>query len=544
MGDYERVVPMFSEMIRRGATPSRFMFTCVLSSCAALQALDIGRKVHTFAVKLGLGNAFAVANSLINMYGKSGDMETAKVVFDKMRTRSISSWNSMVSLYARHGRIDLAREVFEEMTDRNVISWSAIIAGCNQNNLNHEAVELFSRMLKVHPVAPDDFTLTSALSACAYLEKLEAGKQIHSHIIRTEMPCCGQLGNALVSMYSKCGGIEIARRIVERTMASDLNVISFTALLEGYIKFGDLQAAREIFDMMKHHDVVAWTAMIVGYVQYGFSSEAMDLFRLMIDKGPKPNNYTLAGVLTVCSSLASLDHGKQLHCQAIRSQGLSHSVISALITMYARSGSIAGAKRVFDQIRGHKEGIVSWSSMIIALAQHGQGEEAISLFEEMTSIGLKPDHITYVGVMSACTHAGLVEKGRHYFEQMQIKHMIRPTQSHYSCMIDLFSRAGLLQEAQEFIGMMPIEPDARAWGSLLAACRVQKDEELAKIAAEKILAINPDSSGAYSALANVYSACGRWDDAGKTWKLMRDKGVKKEQGYSWINNEQGSCLWS
>ncbi|WOK92150.1 hypothetical protein Cni_G00841 [Canna indica] len=534
MGDFERAVCTFQEMVRFGVSPSQFTFTNVLSSCAALEALDIGRKVHSFAVKLGFSGVVPVANSLINMYWKSGDAETAKIVFDRMRPRSVSSWNSMISLYAQSGRMDLARDQFEEMTDHSIVSWNAIIAGYNQNNMHQEALEFFSRMLKEQPMAPDNFTLTSVLSACAYLGMLEVGKQIHSHIIRKELLCHGQLGNALISMYSKSGGVEIARRVLQQTVASDLDVISFTALLEGYVKLGDLQPAREIFDMMKYRDVVAWTAMIVGYVQNGFNSEAMDLFRLMIDKGPKPNNYTLAAILSICSSLASLDHGKQIHCKAIRSEGLSISVSNALITMYAKSGSITGAKRVFNQIFHRKE-TVSWTSMIIALAQHGLGQEAITLFEEMISLGMRPDHITYVGVISACTHVGLVEKGKHYFEQMQTKYMIQPTQSHHSCMIDLFARAGLLQEAQEFLEKMPIEPDAIAWGSLLAACKVHKDADLAKVAAEKLLSIDPDNSGAYSGLANVYSACGRWDAAAKIWKLMKDKGVKKEQGFSWTH---------
>ncbi|KAG6470924.1 pentatricopeptide repeat-containing protein At2g22070-like [Zingiber officinale] len=533
VGDFERAVCLFLEMLRFGVPPSHFTFTNVLSSCAALEALDIGRKVHTFVVKLGLSSVVPVANSLINMYGKSREAVTAKAVFNRMRLRSVSSWNSMITLYAQSGRMDLALDQLEQMEERSIVSWNAMIAGYNQNDMNQEAMEFFSRMLKDQSAAPDTFTFTSALSACGYLGRLDVGKQIHSHIIRTEQSLHMHLVNALISMYSKSGGVEIARRLVKQTVATDLNVISFTALLEGYIKLGDLQPAREIFELMKNRDVIAWTAMIVGYEQNGFNSEGMDLFRLMLDKGPKPNNYTLAAVLSICSTLASLDNGKQIHCKAIKSGNLSVSVSNALITMYAKSGSITGARRVFDQICQLKE-TVSWTSMVIALAQHGLGEEAITLFEEMINTGVKPDHITYVGVISACTHAGLVEQGKQYFQWMQTKHLIQPTQSHYSCMIDLFARAGLLQEAQEFIKHMPIDPDDIAWGSLLAACKVHKDAELAKIAAERLLATNPDNSGAYSALANVYSACGRWNDAAKIWKSMKDKGVRKEQGFSWM----------
>lgn len=274
--------------------------------------------------------------------------------------------------------------------------------------------------------------------------------------------------------------------------------------------------------------------MIVGYVQNGFNDDAIELFRSMVREGPEPNSYTLAAMLSVSSSLASLGHGKQIHTQAIRSgEASSVSVSNALINMYAKAGSIVGARHVFNSIHMNRD-TVSWTSMIIALAQHGIGEEAIKLFEQMLALNIKPDHITYVGVLSACTHMGLVEQGRSYYKLMKDLHGIEPTPSHYACMIDLFGRAGMLQEAQDFIENMPIEPGVIAWGSLLASCKVHKNVELAKVAAERLLLIEPDNSGAYSALANVYSACGKWEDAARIRKSMKDRQVKKEQGFSWV----------
>ncbi|KAJ4977480.1 hypothetical protein NE237_002586 [Protea cynaroides] len=303
--------------------------------------------------------------------------------------------------------------------------------------------------------------------------------------------------------YPKSERVEIAQKIVSKSATTNLSVISFTALLDGYIRLGDISPARQIFNSMKDHDVVAWTAMIVGYVQNGFHDDAIGLFSKFM--------------------LFLLGSGEEL----------SVSVGNALITMYAKAGSIEGAKRVFNQIHWTRD-TVSWTSMIIALAQHGLGEEAIELFEKMLTVEVQPDHITYVGVLSACTHAGLVEQGQGYFNLMQNVHRILPTQSHYACMIDLFGRAGLLQEAQDFVEKMPVKPDVIAWGALLSSCKVHKNVEFAKIAAENLLIIDPENSGAYSALANVYSACGRWEDAAKVRKLMKDRGVKKDQGFSWI----------
>ncbi|GJV21678.1 pentatricopeptide repeat-containing protein [Tanacetum coccineum] len=407
-------------------------------------------------------------------------------VFGRMKVKSTSSWNTMISMHMQCKRFDLALAQFEEMTDRDIVTWNSMISGYNQHGFDIEALDMFSNMLKDPLLKPDKYTLSSVLSACANLNEVNSGKQIE------------------------------------------------IALLDGYIKQGDMNPARKIFDSLRDRDVVAWTAMIVGYMQNGFNNEAMDLFRSMIKEGPQPNSYTLAAILSVSSSLASLDHGKQIHARAIKSEYTpSVSVSNALINMYAKSGNISNAKHVFDMISCLKD-TVSWTSMVISLAQHGFGAESLELFERMLSFDIKPDHITYVGVISACTHMGLVKEGREYFKLMQEKHRIEPTPSHYACMIDLLGRAGKLEEAWHFIKNMPIEPDVIGWGSLLASSFVHKNMDLAKVAAEKLLLIDPDNSGAYSALANVYSACGKWDNAAEIRKSMKSKQVKKEQGFSWV----------
>ncbi|KAG6604009.1 Pentatricopeptide repeat-containing protein, partial [Cucurbita argyrosperma subsp. sororia] len=535
LGLFDNAIGMFAKMISERVPPSQFTVSNVLSSCAANQALDIGRKIHSFVVKLGLGSHASVATSLLNMYAKCGDPVIAKVVFDRMTLKNISTWNALISLYMQSGQINLAASQFEKMPDRDIVSWNSMISGYNQIGYDLEALNIFSKMLYESSLKPDKFTLASVLSACANLEKLNIGKQIHAYILRTETETSEAVGNALISMYAKSGGVEIARLIIEHNRTSNLNIIAFTSLLDGYTKLGDVKPAREIFNKLRDRDVIAWTAMIVGYVQNGLWNEALELFRSMVNEGPEPNSYTLASMLSVSSSLASLEHGKQIHARAIKAGGSSTaSVTNALIAMYAKAGSINIAKRVFDLTSGKKE-TVSWTSMIMALAQHGFGEEAISLFERMLSVGMKPDHITYVGVLSACTHVGLIEQGRNYYNLMTEVHKIEPTLSHYACMIDLYGRAGLLQEAYQFIESMPIEPDNIAWGSLLASCKIHKNADLAKVAAERLLHIDPGNSGAYSALANVYSACGKWENAAKTRKLMKDRGVKKEKGFSWIH---------
>ncbi|XP_017969934.1 PREDICTED: pentatricopeptide repeat-containing protein At2g22070 [Theobroma cacao] len=534
MGHFQSAIKVFDEMIKERVTPTQYTITSALASCAAIETLDIGRKVHSCVVKFGLSSYVSVANSLLNMYAKSGDPMITRVIFDRMGHRDTSSWNVMISLHMQYGQVDLAREQFCRMNERDIVTWNSMIAGYNQHGFDLDALGTFGNMLRDSLLLPDKFTFISALSACANLEMLKLGKQIHARIVSTKFDTYGPVGNALISMYAKSGGVQIGQKIVEKSGISHLDVIAFTSLLDGYIKLGDLKPAREIFDTLRDRDVVAWTAMIVGYLQNGLNNDALELFRLMVRDGPKPNNFTLAAMLSVSSSLTSLDHGKQIHASAIRTgQASSVSVNNALITMYSRAGNINCARQIFSQIHWSRD-TVSWTSMIMGLAQHGLGEEALELFEELLAAGIKPDHITYVGVLSACTHVGLVEQGHRYYNMMKDFHKIEPTLSHYALMVDLLGRAGLVQEAYDFIEKMPIEPDVITWGSLLSSCKVYKNVDLGKVAAERLLCIDPDNSGAYSALANLYSVCGKWEDAAKIRKLMKDGGVKKEQGISWV----------
>ncbi|KAM3374723.1 pentatricopeptide repeat-containing protein [Capsicum galapagoense] len=534
VGRFQVAIRMFIEMVGAGVLPTQYTFTSVLASCAEIRALYEGRRVHSFVVKFGWSGYVSVANSLLNMYAKSGDTNAARIVFDRITVKNTSSWNTLISLHMQTGQVDLALAQFEQMNARDIVSWNSMITGYSQHGFDILGLNMFSKMLEESSLEPDRYTLASVLSACAKLGELNVGKQIHARLIRTEFDMSGAVGNSLICMYSRCGSLDIARKILEDNRKSSVNVIAFTALLDGYIKLGDISPARKIFDSLKDRDVVVWTAMIVGYVQNGLNDDAMELFRLMVKEGPDPNNYTLAAMLSVCSSMASLNHGKQIHSAAIKAgEALSVSVSNALITMYAKAGNISCARKVFDMIHLNRD-TVSWTSMILALAQHGLGNEALQLYENMLALGMKPDHITYVGVLTACTHVGLVAQGRSYYTMMKEIHGIEPTSSHCACMIDLFGRAGLLEEAQDFIENMPIEPDVIAWGSLLASCRVHKKVELAKVAADRLLSIDPENSGAYSALANVYSACGKWDEAAKIRKSMKHKQVKKEQGFSWI----------
>ncbi|XP_043723343.1 pentatricopeptide repeat-containing protein At2g27610 [Telopea speciosissima] len=307
-----------------------------------------------------------------------------------------------------------------------------------------------------------------------------------------------------------------------------------TALLDAYIKIGNTQEAAIIFKQINEKDIVAWSAMLAGYAQVGDSEGAIKLFCDMRKEGFRPNEFTFSSVINACARpTAAVEQGKQLHGSLIKF-GLENAICvsSALVTMYAKRGSIESAHEVFKN--QEKRDLVAWNSMISGYAQHGCGKKALEIFEEMETQGLELDGITFIGVILACTHAGLVDEGKKYFASMIKDNHINPTMEHYACMVDLYSRAGKLKEAMDLIRDMPFPAGATVWRTLLGACRVYRDLELGKLAAENLISLEPQDSAAYVLLSNMYAAAGKWEERAKVRKLMDERKVKKEAGYSWI----------
>lgn len=347
-------------------------------------------------------------------------------------------------------------------------------------------------------MCPNPFSFSIALRACAGWKELGQGKQIHAHIIKTGFETDTVLGNALIDTYARCESIE---------------------------------DAFEAFDRMPDLDVISWNTIIAGCGKVGFGKEALLFFREMQSKAVKPDQYTFASVLATCASMALLDNGKQVHAHILR-KGFQLNVymMNALIDVYAKCGSIIYSRYVFDRIPLRV--LISWTTMIAGYARHGYGKEAIKVFQEMQLAGILPDYITFVGVLSACSHAGLINEGWYYFNSMSRDYGISPTSEHYACMVDLLGRVGHLDEAHELISTMSIEPEASVWGALLSACRVCVNLELGKLAAERLFELKPQNAGTYVFLSNIDSASGRWDAATKMRSLMKNGGIKKDQGRS------------
>eukprot|EP01018_Ginkgo_biloba_P006827 Gb_25737 [translate_table: standard] len=407
--------------------------------------------------------------------------------------------NNLVNMYAKCEKIEDARHVFDQMPKRQAITWTTIITGYAQNGLGDEALKLFWRMQRAG-MRLNQFTFASVVKASAGIAALEPGKQVHSCILKTGFDSDVFVGSALVDMYAKCGIVEYAR---------------------------------QVFDKMRERNVVSWSGMIAGYALNENDEEALKLFWQALMAGVKPNDFTFSSIFRACANLTALQQGRQVHCLSIKSGfDLYTFVGSSLVGMYAKCGSIEDASQVFDKLP--ERNLAAWNAMIIGCAQHGRTKEALQLFSQIQLAGMKPNDITFLCVLSACSHAGLVDEGRLYFDSMSQDHGITPRAEHYACIVDLLGRSGHLQEADDFIKQMPFEPIASVWGALLGACRMHGNMELGKLAAEKLFEMDPQNSGTHVLLSNIYAAAGRWDDVAKVRKMMKDRGVKKETGRSWI----------
>jgi len=498
-GDCVEALKLFQEMQVEGVVPDAKTFSTVLPAIADLEALEQGMWIHREVIKRGFQTDVFVHSALVDMYAKCGIIENAHNLFVNMSQRNVVTWNSMIRGYGQIGNVDKAAKLFQQMPERDSVSWLLMVAGYAQNGHGEEALKLFKQM-QLAGVELCSKVYINVISACANMASLEQGLAIHEEIIRSGFQYDVFVGSALVGLYAKCTCIDNARRV---------------------------------FDKMLQRDVVSWTTMIVGYAQNGYSLEALRLFQQMQQEGVKPDSNTFASVLPICANIAALEQGIEIHQQIIRSGFQSDVFVeSALVDMYAKCGRIDKARNLFDRL--HQRNVVSWTTMIVGYAMHGFGKEAINLFEQMQESGVNPNHVTLVGVLSACCHAGLVERGRQCFNQMSQRYHINPAMEHYGCMVDLFGRAGHIDEARDFINRMPIKPDATVWGSLLGACRMQNNIEVGELAAEHLFELNPKDTAAYVLLSNIYAATGRWDDIQKVRQVMKDMKVEKVPGCSWI----------
>ncbi|KAL6901983.1 hypothetical protein ACP4OV_004859 [Aristida adscensionis] len=466
---------------------------------------------------------------------------------------SVVSYTSLLGGYVRHGLLPEAIRLFRQMPERNHISYTVLLGGFLGAGRVDEARELFDEM-----PAKDVVAWTAMLSGYC-----QAGRIAEARSLFDEMPKRNVVSwTAMISGYTQNGQVNLARKLFE--VMPERNEVSWTAMLFGYIQSGRVEDAESLFNAMPEHPVAACNAMIVGFGQRGmvdaakavfermherddgtwsaiikayeqneFLMEALSTFREMLRNGIRPNYPSVISILTVCAALAVLDYGREVHGAMLRcSFDMDIFAVSALITMYIKCGNLDKAKRVFDVFE--TKDVVMWNTMITGYAQHGLGEEALHIFDEMRSAGMVPDGITYIGALTACSYTGKVKEGRDIFNSMRINSAIRPGAEHYSCMVDLLGRAGLVEEALDLINNMQVEPDAVIWGALMGACRMHKNAEIAEVAAKKLLELEPGNAGPYVLLSHIYTSIGRWEDASKMRKFISSGNMNKSPGCSWI----------
>ncbi|XP_031279904.1 pentatricopeptide repeat-containing protein At1g32415, mitochondrial [Pistacia vera] len=506
-------------------------------------------------------------NAMISGYVESCRMGEARVLFDEMEERNVVTWTTMISGYCRAGEVKEGYLFFRNMPEKNIVSWTAMIGGFAWNGFHEEALFLFIEMRGNYDVRPNRETFISLAYACAGMWFPHPGKQLHAQVIVNSWEYDdydGRLSKSLIHMYSLFGIMDFAHYIFNKNI-NNCNVQSFNSLIKGYIRIGRLEEAQNLFETvpfrdeiswtsminaylsvgeiskasylfynMPHRDAVAWTAMISGYVQNELSVEATYLFLEMRAHCVSPLNSTYSILLGAAGATANLDQGKQIHCMLIKTQsGVDLILENSLISMYAKCGVIDDAYIIFSNMLSRD--LVSWNSMIMGFSHHGLANEALKVFDLMLESRTHPNSVTFLGVLSACSHVGLVSRGWELFNAMYDVYAIEPSLEHYVCMINLLGRAGKVREAEELVLGLPFKPDHRIWGALLGACGFgEKNVDIAEHAATQLLELDPFNSPAHVVLCNIYAMNGQHAEEHKLRKEMGLKGVRKNPGCSWI----------
>ncbi|KAG2411414.1 hypothetical protein I3760_Q002000 [Carya illinoinensis] len=567
---FREAFKLFAGMHRWTTEPDDVTFATLLSGCSDTETTNEVVQVHSHIIKLGYHSTLMVCNSLIDAYCKTSRLDLAFQLFKEMPERDSVTLNALITglsrdgrnedaiklfmdmqsfgfkpseftfaavlcagvgfddivfgmqvhafvvktsfvwnvfvgnalldFYSKHDRVVDARKLFHEMPELDGVSYNVIITAHAWDGQLKESLDFF-RELQFTKFDRRQFPFATLLSIAANTLNLGLGRQIHSQAVVSTADSEVLVGNSLVDMYAKCGRFE---------------------------------EAEKIFENLAHKTTVPWTAMISGYVQMGHHEEGPKLFNEMRRTNVSADQATFASVLSASANLASLSLGKQLHSTVIRSGFMSNVFSgSALVDMYAKCGSLKDALQSFQEMPERNS--VSWNALISAYAQNGDGEGTLRSFEEMKRSGFQPDSVSFLSVLTACSHCGLVGEALEYFNSMTQVYKLAPKGPHYASMVDVLCRSGRFDEAEKLMARMPIEADEIIWSSVLNSCRIHKNQELAKKAADKLFNMEELRDAApYVNMSNIYAAAGQWESVGKVKKAMRDRGVKKVPAYSWV----------
>ncbi|XP_044494876.1 putative pentatricopeptide repeat-containing protein At3g15930 [Mangifera indica] len=485
--------------------PDNYTYPPLLKACLGVFSLPKGQELHAHLTKIGLDSDIYVQNDLIHFYGCMNYLTSARALFDEMPQRVIVSWNTLLSIYND--------------------SCESIV----------EVLVLFKRLI-CEEIKADRITLVILLSACAQVGRLDFGRAVHCYATKVGLECMLGLENALLGMYLKCREKSAALRVFDE-MDSRRDVVSHTILFKGCAEMGMVELARKIFDMIVVKDIVTWSLMMHVYVKAKLPKDVLKLFEKMVDDGVIPDENTMVSVLSACASLSNLQCGRLLH-RFIYQKNIKQDVIlkTALIDMYSKCGCLEDALVIFYKM-GCKD-VFTWTIMIEGLANYGFGNEALRVFNQMERQGIRPNEATYVSVLAACSHSGLVTEGCKLFRRMVIVDQIQPKNEHFGCLIDLFSRAGLLHQAEEFIETMRAEDKLIAYKTLLSACIRYSEFDVGEKAAYKMMKLGLQSHATHILLSNFYAQAGQWAEVAEARRNMKEFDVRKMPGNSTLELKQ------
>ncbi|KAF5195285.1 Pentatricopeptide repeat-containing protein [Thalictrum thalictroides] len=463
------------------------------------------------------------------MYAKCNSLQCAQNAFSELPNKNTHSFNAMISVFTQFGFFSNARDLFDEMPNPNLVSYNSMISGLTRNGYCKDAIDVFKRM-QCNGMLIDKYTVVGTATACASLGALELLRQLHSAVVVLGLELNVIMCNAMIDAYGKCGDPDTAFGIFCRMCERD--VVSWTSMVVGYVWSSRIERACWLFDMMPVKNAVSWSALIAGMAQNGHGDKALDIFVQMQVEGLLPTPSTFVSVLSACADLALIERGKQLHGHIIRSDSLNVFMFNALIDMYAKCGDMKSAGLLFEEMP--EKDTISWNTLITGFAQNGYGKESLGYFQKMIELGFPTNHVTFLGVLSACSHMGFVFEGHRVFHLME-EHGVRPRSDHYALLIDLYGRNNKLEEALTLIQKAPVGSDQIGmWGALLGGCRLHEDLDIARRAAEALLKLEPANSGRYIMLSNIYAAAGKWHDARQVRRLLKESGLRKEEAYSWL----------
>ncbi|KAM1924863.1 hypothetical protein ACFX13_032210 [Malus domestica] len=572
-GLYDQTLHLYKLQLHpHGLHAKTSILPSIIKACSYAMSCHFGLQLHCVALKSGSDSDLVVSNSLISMYAKFTTVEAARQMFDEMPERDTITWNSMINCYLQNGHLEkglqvlkqmhfygfvpkaeliagimsvcarsgelrrlgreihglvvvhgmikesgflstalvdlymrfrdssMALHVFYHMEVKNEVSWTALVSGCIANHNYGTALDCF-RSMQVEGLKPNRVTVLAILPACAELGLVEHGKEIHAYIFRHGFDSDNHCSAALIHMYCKCGKA--------------------------------LRSAKLIFEREAVKDVVIWSSIIGSYSQCGDYTKSLKLFSQMRAEGIEPNSVTVLAIISVCASLSSLILGCGVHGYVLKS-GLSFDIFigNALINMYAKCGCLKDSHQVFKEMPSKDS--VSWSALIGSYGLHGDSEKALQLFGEMQERGVEPDAVTFLSVLSACTHAGLVEEGSKIFKRLTEGNKIELSTEHYACFIDLLGRTGKLEDAYELVRSMPMTTSTRIWTSLVTACKIHGKLDKAEFLAHELVTLEPENAAHYTLLSTVHAETGNWLGVEEARRAMRIQGLRKGYGFSRI----------